>query len=132
MPFRRTSKVWLAAGLLGASLLVGACKDDGCSDDQLVALTIDINNPDRLLIRVTAELDSEERCGFFNMGHGPVWTCWEQGRDGGTYTVRVYNAGEVIYSEEVEVETDGCHVTDPPMIGIDLTGLGPSAALSTP
>jgi hypothetical protein len=113
---------WFGYGIAASFLMLSAsCDDGGCKDEELVALELHINNPNDLKLKVTAELESERECLFFDQGMGRVYTCWEQG--GGTYKVRIYVDDQVLYEEEDEVEADACHVKGHTVSQIDLTGL---------
>ena len=129
MSSSRRFRSWLRSGVccgIAASCLLWSvgCKDGGCKDEELIALELHINNPERLNISVTAELESEKECLFNDQSGSRVYTCWEQG--GGTYKVRIYVDDEVIYEEEDDVEADECHVKGHVVSDIDLTGLAPA------
>lgn len=121
-PFRRS----VLSSITVAWLVLAGCDDDKCKDEEKIALELTVHNPDKLDIKVTAELEDEQTCDFFDMGTGPIYTCIEQG--GGTYKVRVYVGDDVIYEEEDEVEADACHVKQLVRAEIDLTGKGPAAS----
>jgi len=121
----RASTYGLVA-LAACLLLGGSACDDGssCSDEELVAIELHVTVPEgQEVSKITAELLSEEECGFFDQGLGRVYTCWEQGHDSGVYKVRIYAGETVVYTEDDEVKTDGCHVTQRFISEIDLTSL---------
>jgi hypothetical protein len=95
------------------ALALGACKDDGCSDELKIALEVHVTAPvDVAIDKVTVELESEQECGSFRdrTTDERVWTCYEQG--GGPYLVRVYSGDEEIHQETKRVEADDCHIKE--------------------
>lgn len=107
--------------LLGALALVAACDNGSKCDEEKIAIELQLIVPDGTSIeKVTVELKDEQECGtVYDPAMGKLYTCWEQG--GGTYTLRVYSAGQVIHTQEVELESDGCHIKERLMTEIDLT-----------
>ncbi|HEX6243839.1 MAG TPA: hypothetical protein VFZ61_23150 [Polyangiales bacterium] len=101
-------------GVLGVgALALGACKDDGCSDELKIALEVHVTAPATVTVdRVTAELETEQECGSFRdrITDERVWTCYEQG--GGQYKVRVYSGDQEVTQETQRVEADECHITE--------------------
>ena len=98
--------------LSALSLLAAGCKDD-CSDELKIALELHISLPDGVTIsKVTAELEQEEKCTSFRpdkTSDEQVYTCYEQGGNGGGYLVRVYQDDQVIHEETANVMADECH-----------------------
>jgi hypothetical protein len=103
----------LLGSVSALSLLAAGCKDDDCSDELKIALELHIGVPDGVTIsKVTADLEQEEQCTSFRPDKTSdelVYTCYEQGGQGGGYLVRVYDGDQVIHEETVEVMADGCH-----------------------
>lgn len=108
------------AAVPAIALWAAGCRDDGCSDELRIAVTVSIDAADsERPDRVTVERLSEEDCGLVSSrNNAKVYQCWEQD-GGGEYVVRVYR-GKDVWTDTENVPGDACHVTQRAEISFDL------------